>query len=586
MKKHLLFLSSVFILFSSAAQNAAERSAVGTESAMSPGPSQTHKVAQFKNKAQGTACDTLNWPISSGWTGVNYYITATPQFSSGWVNGVNTYADREKAQYFDASSSPYSLLHGFFLQVGKAYSSNPNKIVTFRVYDGTSGTPGATLATRTLTMGQIMADVQNNYYTEIVFTTPVTLPASRRFFISVDVTGLTWATAPKDTFNIVSNSDPQTTPSATWEKQSDNNWYNYASASSWQLNISLYIFPYLTNTANVVSFTQTPNQSTQVCTGSPITFNASASTASQVLWNFTGGTPATSNTFIQATTWNSAGTYNVKLYTIGSGCPIYDSLASTVTIIPSPTLVPTAAPSNICPSQTSSISVTGANSYVWSPASSLSSSTGSTVIASPTVTTVYTVTGTGSNGCTASALVPITYTPAPVASVTSGSTNICVGQTVNFNATGSQNVTSYSWVFQGGTPSTSTVASPTIAYNTAGTFTVRLYASNSCGTDSSYTATVTAGCVGLDENSLNNSISTIYNSAEGHLELAITNPAMKGVYRIELVNDLGQAVYTGKIEVLNGHASTGIDLGPVSSGIYFVRISGHDVNFTRKFMKH
>src|SRR3989304_4872108 len=144
MKKHLLLLSSVLFAFSLSSQNDSRSNVIASSS---ENISQNNKVTKFKDKPESVGmCDTLNWPISSTWTGTNYYLTATPQFNDGWVNGVNVYADKEKAQYFDASSSPYALLHGFFFQVGKAYSQNPNKIVTFRIYDGTSGSPGALLA--------------------------------------------------------------------------------------------------------------------------------------------------------------------------------------------------------------------------------------------------------------------------------------------------------------------------------------------------------------------------------------------------------------------------------------------------------
>ena len=93
------------------------------------------------NHVYGTTCDTLNWPIDANWLPPVYYIAGT--LADGFVNGPNLYADKEKAQFFDASASPFTKLHGFFLQFGHAYSANQAKIVTFRVYDGTGPNPGA-----------------------------------------------------------------------------------------------------------------------------------------------------------------------------------------------------------------------------------------------------------------------------------------------------------------------------------------------------------------------------------------------------------------------------------------------------------
>lgn len=59
---------------------------------------------------------------------------------------------------------------------------------------------------------------------------------------------------------------------------------------------------------------------------------------------------------------------------------------------------------------------------------------------------------------------------------------VCVGGTVSFtDLSWSSAATSWSWNFQGGTPSTSTSQNPTITYNTAGTYSVSLTATNSAG---------------------------------------------------------------------------------------------------------
>ena len=62
--------------------------------------------------------------------------------------------------------------------------------------------------------------------------------------------------------------------------------------------------------------------------------------------------------------------------------------------IPNPTVSLVSNSSVICLNQNTTIKASGANSYTWAPASSLSSSNGSMVIASPISTTIYSVTGT------------------------------------------------------------------------------------------------------------------------------------------------------------------------------------------------
>lgn len=77
---------------------------------------------------------------------------------------------------------------------------------------------------------------------------------------------------------------------------------------------------------------------------------------------------------------------------------------------------------------------------------------------------------------------------APTASFTANRTNICTGQTVAYTDLSTGSPTSWNWTFAGGTPSTSAVQNPTITYNTAGTYSTVLTASNSTGS-SAFTQT-------------------------------------------------------------------------------------------------
>jgi PKD repeat protein len=69
-----------------------------------------------------------------------------------------------------------------------------------------------------------------------------------------------------------------------------------------------------------------------------------------------------------------------------------------------------------------------------------------------------------------------------VADFTASSTSICQGSSVTFT-NASTGATTYSWVFTGGTPSTSTATNPVVQYNTPGTYTVTLTASNASFSD-------------------------------------------------------------------------------------------------------
>jgi PKD repeat protein len=71
----------------------------------------------------------------------------------------------------------------------------------------------------------------------------------------------------------------------------------------------------------------------------------------------------------------------------------------------------------------------------------------------------------------------------PVAAFTGSPTSVVVGGSVTFTDQSTNTPTSWSWSFEGGTPSASTSQNPAITYNTVGTYDVSLTAYNSSGSD-------------------------------------------------------------------------------------------------------
>lgn len=125
----------------------------------------------------------------------------------------------------------------------------------------------------------------------------------------------------------------------------------------------------------------------------------------------------------------------------------------TIVVNPLP-IVNASANQGICPGDSVQITATGALTYVWTPSSTLSSSTIANPFASPTNSpTTYVVTGTAANGCTDTADVVVTiFTPATI--TFSGGTQVCEGDSLQITANNVSNVT---W-----TPS-ATVGSPNSA---------------------------------------------------------------------------------------------------------------------------
>jgi hypothetical protein len=102
-----------------------------------------------------------------------------------------------------------------------------------------------------------------------------------------------------------------------------------------------------------------------------------------------------------------------------------------ITIDALPTISVSPTTSDLCLPAGGSVALTASGSsvsYVWSPSAGLSATTGISVTATPTSTRVYTVQGTGANGCFASATatVNVNLTPA-ISSVTASPSDVCVG---------------------------------------------------------------------------------------------------------------------------------------------------------------
>jgi PKD repeat protein len=88
--------------------------------------------------------------------------------------------------------------------------------------------------------------------------------------------------------------------------------------------------------------------------------------------------------------------------------------------------------------------------------------------------------------------VELIYVPKP--SFTPATATVCQGGTVNFTNTSTNYPTTYSWSFPGGSPATSTANNPSVTYNTSGTYSVTLTATNQWGSKTiTQTNTITVG---------------------------------------------------------------------------------------------
>lgn len=201
-----------------------------------------------------------------------------------------------------------------------------------------------------------------------------------------------------------------------------------------------------------------------ICNGNSTPLTASG--ASEFVWsNSAGNTASVTVSPSSTTTYIVTGTTN--------GCSSTDQVTVTV----SPDIVLTMSPDvAICQGQSTVLSVSGANNYVWE--SGLG--TTSTLTVSPSTTTTYSVTGTDINNCIGTGQVVVTVNPNPT--ITAQDIGLCPSETETITAFGANN---YTWspatnlssttgqtvLFTPGTSTTYTITG-TDANNCVGTTTV------------------------------------------------------------------------------------------------------------------
>jgi PKD repeat protein len=216
-----------------------------------------------------------------------------------------------------------------------------------------------------------------------------------------------------------------------------------------------------------------------ICSGSSVTITASGATT--YTWGPATGLSATTGASVIAnpittTTYTITGTTN--------GCS--GTSTRTVTVNPLPTITATPAPATICAGGNVTLTAAGGTTYTWGPAAGLSATTGSSVVASPTATTTYTITGTGANGCTNTTTKLVTVNPLPTVTSSPASPSVCTGGNVTLTAGGAS---TYTWSPATGlsaTTGSSVVATPTATT----TYIITGTGANGCTNTTSQTVTV------------------------------------------------------------------------------------------------
>jgi PKD repeat protein len=285
-------------------------------------------------------------------------------------------------------------------------------------------------------------------------------------------------------------------------------------------------------------------------------------------WSFPGGTPNSSTQQNPTVVYNTPGVYSVTLVVSGPGGTATFTRTDYITVLGPPTGSFTSVVNQNTATFTNN-TVNG-TTYLWTFGDG-----GSSTLANPSHTYAqdgtYTVILAATNNCGTTIIEnSVTILTPPVAAFTFNSAMGCTPLTVLFNNTSSSNSTSFSWVFEGGTPPTSTEQNPVCTWNTPGVYLVTLTASNSAG-NSTATATITvnpnptasfttqtAGLSVITTNASQHATSYSWTFGDGgtSTEMSPTHTYMAtGTYTITLVatNECGSSTTTQTV-VIEGTA--------------------------------
>jgi PKD repeat protein len=149
-------------------------------------------------------------------------------------------------------------------------------------------------------------------------------------------------------------------------------------------------------------------------------------------------------------------------------------------------------------------------------------------------------------------------------------TEICEGEIVEFYDMSTGDIVEWEWIFEGGTPGSSTIQNPSVMYNTAGIYDVTLIITD--GVDS-HSVTfedyiVVNVCTGIEEKNIEK-ISVYPNPNFGIFTVELNNVPGDFV-SVKVLNSLNKVVFKKHNIRLNNHTKLDMDLSNLNKGLYFL----------------
>ena len=441
--------------------------------------------------------------------------------------------------------------------------------------------PGGTPATSTAQNPVVV------YNAAGVYTVMLTVSNSAGSSLTTKVNYITVGTTPVAGFTAITNGDSVAFTNTT-QNGSSYSWNFGDGTSSTEVDPShsyandgtYTVVLTATNTCGTSTFTQT----VVIVTGIEASFTAdltigcgpltvnfqdqSSDNTSAWEWSFPGGTPNSSTQQNPTVVYVTPGVYSVTLVATGAGGSGTFTRTNFITVLGPPTGGFTSLLNQNTATFTNNTS--NGTSYSWTFGDG-----GISTMANPSHAYMddgtYTVILAATNNCGTTIIEQsVVIVTVPVAAFTFNSSMGCAPLTVLFNNTSSNNSSTFSWVFEGGTPPTSTNQNPVCTWNTPGVYLVTLTATNSAGS-STATATIivnqaptatfttqTAGLSVITTNSSQNATSYSWTFGDGgtSTQMSPTHTYLTtGTYTLTMVatNECGSNTTTQTV-VIQGSA--------------------------------
>jgi len=167
--------------------------------------------------------------------------------------------------------------------------------------------------------------------------------------------------------------------------------------------------------------------------------------------------------------------------------------------------------------------------------------------------------------------------PQPVASFTFNVN----GFTVDVDASGSTNGTTYDWDFGDGNSGNGVMTSNT--YGTGGTFTISLTVTNACGTDDT---TITVNGINLVENTLARSLMVYPNPAQDMVSISFDNASTNDNVIIRVLDLSGKEMRVYESAADKAAFEQSIDISKLAKGVYMLEISNGSLKANKRLVKN